>query len=111
MDVSQSYDALVLANEILGKKSVTINSGIYEHLCVSESESCDGTDFDVANDIIVIKAKTDNGITIRDIMRAFAKMTKQFNRIKRSSHDGHSFEYEGIEYDRKLKMYCILWGS
>lgn len=111
MDVSQSYDALVLAKKILGKKTATINSGIYEHLCCSESESDDGTRFDLTDDIIVIKAKTDDGITISDIMKAFAKMTTQFNRINKSSHQGRSFEYEGIEYNKKSKMYCILWGS
>lgn len=86
MDVSQSYDALVLAKKILAKKTATINSGIYGHLCCSESESDDEKRFDVVDDIIVIKAKTNNGITISDIMKAFAKMTTQFNRIDKSSH-------------------------
>jgi len=108
MDIRQGCEALELAKKIMGKKSAKINSNIYSHL-IGTSDSEDN--FDEAEDIIKIKAKTDAGITINDVLVAFRKMKNQFDKVNDSSQSGRSFYYEGMRYDKNTRTYNLIWGS
>ena len=111
-DIKNSLEFLKLISQTIGsKKSVKINSGIYAHYIEHSDDNAD-LPFDSDNDIIKIHGSKKNPISLDDIICAYEEMLKQFSNIIDISGDDYGpFVYEGIKYNKKGKMWVLLWGS
>ena len=102
-NLEQSLDALQVASVLIGQtRSVTFNSKIYEH-SLNDKLNPD-------KDIFILRATKEDPVTLKNIIRLFERMQKQFRLVKKYEPD-RSYFYEGIQFDSTEEMYVVIWGS
>jgi hypothetical protein len=63
-----------------------------------------------SKDIMVIVGSIDKPISFNDIIKTFEKMIDQFEELEEKGL-GRSYAYEGIRFNKKTKMYEMLYGT
>lgn len=108
-EFEKCIELLKFVEEIVEKeKSITINSGIYQHFWDDER---DEHGLSVDEDIIIIRGKKGNPITLNRIIRAFNKMKKQFDVLEEIGN-GRTYCLEGFRaMNDKRTKFEVCWGS